>query len=165
MSIEETAITFEYEVPSLEEFKECMKRTMGRYPWFVAEADGAIRGYAYAGPFSERPAYGWSCETSIYLDRRARKQGPGRELMEALEAGLRAMGILNLYACAAWTEEGDAYLTRNSAQFHEHLGFKKLGTFHCRGYKFGRWYHMIWMEKMIGRHEADQAPVRRFSEL
>ena len=60
------------------------------------------------------------------------------------------MGILNLYACIGYPEYEDEYLTTNSADFHTHLGFVKVGEFHKCGYKFGRWYNMIWMEKMIG---------------
>ena len=75
------------------------------------------------------------------------------------------MGILNLYACIGYPQEEDEYLTRNSAQFHEHLGFKLIGTFTKCGYKFGRWYNMIWMEKMIGEHKAEQEPVRAYNTL
>ena len=69
------------------------------------------------------------------------------------------MGILNLYACIGYPEQDDAYLTGNSAAFHAHLGFCRVGEFHRCGYKFGRWYHMIWMEKIIGTHRAPQPPV------
>ena len=62
------------------------------------------------------------------------------------------MGILNLYACIASPIEEDEYLTANSEQFHAHLGFEKVGEFHRCGYKYGRWYNMIWMEKIIGKH-------------
>ena len=61
-------------------------------------------------------------------------------------------GILNLYACIGDPIEEDAYLNRNSEQFHQHLGFTKVGEFHQCGFKFGRWYNMIWMEKIIGEH-------------
>ena len=84
----------------------------------------------------------------------------GRKLYGALEDRLREMGILNLYACIAWPEQEDEYLTGNSAEFHARLGFAQVGKFHQCGYKFGRWYHMIWMEKSIGEHRAEQAPVR-----
>ena len=60
--------------------------------------------------------------------------------------------MLNLYACIGVPEQDDEYLDHNSEQFHEHMGYRKVGTFHQCGYKFGRWYNMIWMEKMIGEH-------------
>jgi phosphinothricin acetyltransferase len=69
-----------------------------------------------------------------------------------MEAKLKAMGILNLYACIAYPETEDEYLTRNSANFHSHLGFTTAGRFHQCAYKFGRWYDMIWMEKLVGEH-------------
>ena len=65
---------------------------------------------------------------------------------------MKEMGILNLYACIAYPEEEDEYLTKNSVRFHEHLGFKEAGRFHKCGYKFNRWYDMVWMEKLIGEH-------------
>lgn len=160
--VQNTAISFEYETPSLEAFRERMAATMARYPWLVILRDGRIEGYAYAGVFKGRAAYDWSCELTIYLDRDARKCGLGRRLYEALEAELREMGMLNLYACVAWPIQEDETLTTNSADFHRHLGFAKVGEFHRCAYKFGRWYDMIWMEKVIGRHADGQAPIIAF---
>lgn len=150
--VQNTAITFEYDTPSLEEFSSRMGNIMKRYPYLVIENEGRIIGYAYAGVFKARAAYDWSCETTIYIDRNERKSGMGRMLYEALEEKLKARGILNLYACIGYPEIDDEYLTKNSADFHEHLGYTKVGEFHKCGYKFGRWYDMIWMEKIIGEH-------------
>ena len=158
--VENTAITFEYDVPALEEFQNRMKKIMEKYPYLVLEQDGKIAGYAYAGAFVGRAAYAWSCEMTIYLDRNVQKCGLGRKLYEALEERLREMGILNLYACIGYPEEEDAYLNKNSAQFHRHLGYSLVGEFRKCGYKFGRWYNMIWMEKIIGSHKDKQPPVR-----
>ena len=150
--VENTAITFEYDVPTPEEFESRVRATLAHYPYLVVEEDGMVQGYAYAGPFVGRAAYRHSCELSIYLDHRAKGKGYGRALYEALEKKLKAMGILNLYACIGDPVVEDEYLTRNSEQFHRHLGFAKVGEFHRCGYKFGRWYNMIWMEKIIGEH-------------
>ena len=150
--VEKTAITFEYDVPSPEEFRERIRRIRQRYPYLVIEKDGVIEGYAYAGVFKDRAAYDRSCEMTIYLDRGARGRGLGRVLYEALEQELKARGFLNLYACIGYPDAPDEYLDYNSAQFHEHLGYRTVGTFHQCGCKFGRWYSMIWMEKMIGEH-------------
>ena len=95
----------------------------------------------------------------------ARHGGLGRTLYEALADRLQAMGILNLYACIGYPQVEDEYLTKNSAQFHEHLGFALVGTFHNCGYKFGRWYDMVWMEKMIGEHKVPQPQIIWFSQL
>lgn len=147
--VQNTAITFECATPSLEEFTARMVRTLEHYPYIVAERDGIVVGYAYAGPLNPREAYDWSCETTIYVAHDARKGGLGRMLYEALEAELASMGILNLYACIGLPDADDEYLTTNSADFHEHLGFAHIGTFHKCGFKFGRWYNMIWMEKFV----------------
>lgn len=159
------AITFEYETPSISEFKERMSITMKKYPYLVILNDEKIAGYAYAGPFVGRVAYDWSCELMIYLDHDAKGHGLGRKLYEALEHELQKMGMLNLYACIGYPKEDDEYLTTNSADFHTHLGFIKGGEFHQCGYKFGRWYDMIWMEKVIGQHEIEQKPIISYPEL
>jgi len=157
--VEQTAISFEYDVPSLEEFRARMKRTMARYPYLVAEWNGTAAGYAYAGPFVGRAAYGWCCELTIYLDHAMRHQGMGRALYDALAERLRQMGVLNLYACIGYTDSPDQYLDGNSAAFHAHMGFGQVGVFHKCGYKFDRWYDMIWMEKIIGPHGSHQPAV------
>lgn len=157
--VRNTAITFEYDTPNLEEFRRRMENIMQRYPYLVILKDEKIEGYAYAGAFVGRAAYDWSCELTIYLDKDAKKCGLGRQLYEALENSLHKMGILNLYACIAYPQENDEYLTTNSADFHEHLGFEKVAEFHKCGYKFGHWYNMIWMEKTIGEHDAEPRAV------
>ena len=147
--VRNTAISFEYDVPSLEEFRGRIENTLKKYPYLVLEEDGIIYGYAYAGVFKGRAAYDRSCEVSIYVDRDAKGRGYGRKLYEALEEQLRAQGMHNLYACIAHPVVEDEYLTRNSEQFHQHLGFTTVGEFHNCAWKFDRWYNMIWMEKII----------------
>lgn len=150
--VENTAISFEYAAPSLSEFENRMRKILERYPYYVAERDGTLLGYAYAHEFIPRAAYDRSAELTIYIDNGAQKCGLGRRLYAALETDLKRMGICNLYACIGYPETEDAYLTKNSAEFHAHLGFQTVGTFHKCGYKFQRWYDMIWMEKIIGEH-------------
>lgn len=163
--VRNTAITFEYVTPTLEEFKERMRTTMRRYPYLVILKDGRIEGYAYASHFVGRAAYDWSCELTVYLDHNAQKCGMGRAIYEALENALHDMGVLNLYACIGYPEHDDEYLTTNSADFHAHLGFAKVGEFHKCGYKFNRWYNMIWMEKVIGEYEEEQPAITPYPEL
>ena len=150
--VENTAISFEYEIPTLDDFANRIAATLEKYPYIVVEEDGEIKGYAYAGPFKARAAYARSCEVSIYVDRTCQGKGFGRALYEELEKQLRTRGILNLYACIASPIQEDECLTNNSEHFHAHLGFKRVGEFHQCAYKFGRWYNMIWMEKFIGEH-------------
>lgn len=163
--VDNTAITFEYAVPTSTEFLIRMERITRRYPYLVAECGGALLGYAYAGPFVGREAYDWSAEVTIYLDREHRHSGLGRALYAALETALGRMGITNLYACIGVPEQEDEYLTGNSADFHGHMGYRTVGRFENCGYKFGRWYHMIWMEKLIGEHVPDPAPISPYKEL
>ena len=159
--VERTAITFEYRVPSVEEFSGRIEWTLKQYPYFAAEFEGELVGYAYAGPFHEREAYDWAVETSIYVAWDQRKMGIGRRLHDALETALREQGILNMNACVACPcGEADEYLTWSSLEFHRHLGYRLVGEFWQCGYKFGRWYNMIWMEKIIGEHRPQQPPVR-----
>ena len=152
--VKNTAITFEYDVPTLEEFKQRITNTLKKYPYLVVVKEGTILGYAYAGVFKNRAAYDWSAEMTIYLKYDAVKCGLGRMLYEALETEMKKRGFLNLYACIGYPIEEDEYLTRNSAEFHAHLGYQTVGEFHKCGYKFGRWYNRIWMEKLIGEHKV-----------
>ena len=164
--VRETAITFEYVPPTADEFAERMCKTMEFYPYLVAELDGRLVGYAYAGTFKGRPAYDWAGETSIYVAQGHTGEGTGRALHDALERALAAQGVLNMYACIAVPDgEDDETLTRNSQRFHEHMGYRLVGEFYQCGFKGGRWYNMIWMEKMLGEHRADQPPVAPFPEM
>lgn len=163
--VEKTAISFEWDVPSVSEFRRRIENTLKKYPYLVAEKDGEILGYAYTGPFVGRAAYDWAAEVSIYVKEDKRKMGVGRRLYQALEAVSQAQNILNLNACIGYPDEDDEHLTKNSVQFHGHLGYEMVGKFHKCGYKFGRWYHMVWMEKIIGVHEDVPAPVIPFSQL
>lgn len=151
--VENTAISFEIETPSSEEFRSRIENTLKRYPYLVLEEGGRIEGFTYAGVFKARAAYDCSAELSIYLDHRSTGLGYGRKLYEALEEKLKLQGITNLYACIASPVKEDEYLNNNSEEFHAHLGFIKAGTFHKCAVKFGRAYNMIWMEKIIADHQ------------
>ena len=160
--VENTAITYEYVTPTPEAFRTRIENTQRRYPYLVAEENGVILGYAYAGPLVTRPAADWSCEVSIYLDRGARGRGLGRMLYAALEEALKRMGICNIYALVALPDTPDEYLDSNSADFHTHLGFREAGRLHHCGHKFGRWYNLLYMEKQIGQHALDMPPIRSY---
>lgn len=163
--VEKTAITFEWTNPSVEEFRSRMEKTLKKYPYIVAEQNGEIVGYAYTGSFVGREAYDWSVETTIYLKENIRGKGLGRKLYQLIENISKAQNIVNLYACIGYPEEDDEYLTKNSAQFHEHLGFKLIGKFEKCGYKFNRWYHMVWMGKIINEFKNKPDPVIPFPQL
>ena len=148
--VKNTAISFEYEVPSLEEFRGRIASISKKHPYICAISDGTIIGYAYAGVFHEREAYKHSVELSVYVDLERRRGGCGRALYAALEERLKAQGIKNLYACIAVPpKKADEYLTFDSMKFHKKMGFKLAGHFHACGTKFGRWYDMVYMEKIL----------------
>lgn len=149
----ETAISFEIEVPSLEEFENRITQISSKYPYLKAIVDGEIVGYAYASSFKGRKAYDWSVETTVYIKKDCRRMGIGKMLYEQLEISLQSMGILNMNACIACPSKPDEFLTDDSERFHCAMGFTLVGKFHNSGHKFNSWYDMIWMEKMIGVHE------------
>lgn len=163
--VRKTAITFEYDVPCPGDFRARMEHTLKRYPWLKAVGGGEILGYAYTGAFVGRAAYDWAAETSIYVREDKKGTGIGKKLYLALESVSRAQHITNLNACIGVPQTEDEYLTKNSAQFHAHLGYSAVGEFHSCGYKFGRWYNMVWMEKIIGPHAANPLPLIPFPAL
>lgn len=156
--VENTAITFEYEVPTLEEFQSRIASTLKRYPYLAAVREGRIIGYAYASPFKERAAYDWAVETSIYVSGEARRTGAGTCLYEALEALLKRQNVINVNACIAYPNPG-------SIAFHEKLGYGTAGHFTQCGYKLGKWWDMVWMEKMLGPHPDVPKPFIPVGEL
>lgn len=150
--VTDTAISFETEVPSEEEFKLRIEEVLKSYPFIVACKDDEILGYAYLHSFVGRKAYELSAETTIYLNPDKKKMGIGKKLYSVLEDIAKAQNITNLYSCIGYVDKEDEYLNNNSAQFHEHMGYRMVGKFENCGHKFGRWYHMVWMEKIIGEH-------------
>lgn len=163
--VRETAVSFEYETPGIDVFRARIRRVKEEYPYLAAVLDGELVGYAYAVRFKERAAYGWSVETTIYLRRDMKRRGIGGRLYAALEDMLRRQGVLNLNACIACPESEDEYLTLDSARFHERMGYARVGEFHRCACKFGRWYNIVWMEKAIGEHTAEPAPIRPWPEI
>ncbi|MBR4152497.1 MAG: N-acetyltransferase [Selenomonadaceae bacterium] len=150
--VENTAITFELQVPTLENFRLRIKKTLEeKYPYIVAEIDNKIVGYAYAGSFVGREAYKYSAELTIYLDKDFCGHGIGKKLYFELERRLKVMGIRNLYACIGYPEVEDEFLTLASVKFHERQGFNICGKFNGCGFKFNRWYSMVWMEKIVDK--------------
>jgi len=163
--VENTAITFDYEVPSIEEFAGKIKKVLEKYPYLVATLDGEIAGYAYVGTFKDKAAYDWAVETTVYVHKDKKGHGIGRALYLKLEELLAKQNILNMEACIAYTETEDEYLTNASVRFHEKLGYRMVGEFKKCGYKFNHWYNMVWMEKHIGEHKELQGEIRTFKEI
>ncbi len=154
----ETGITFEYDVPSVEAFRARIENVLRRYPYLVAERDGEILGYSYANPLGERAAFSRAAETVLYIKKEARGLHLGSMLYAALEELLKKQNVTNLSACISYREEEDETITHASPLFHAACGYQKVGHFTKCGYKFGRWYDLIWVEKFIGEH-AEEPPA------
>jgi L-amino acid N-acyltransferase YncA len=137
-----TAITFETEPPSEDEFAARIETASKSYAWLVLEHEGRVVGYAYAGRFHARPAYRWACEVSVYLETGRRRSGGGRALYEALLARLRERGFR--IAIAGMTLPNEA-----SVGLHEALGFEPVGTYRRIGYKLGDWHDVAWMQRRL----------------
>lgn len=140
--IEKTAISFEYSVPTIGEFTERFLKITAHFPWLVWEEDGVVLGYAYGSLPFERAAYQWSAAVSIYLCPEACGKGIGKQLYAALERLLQKQGYRKVYAIITTANE-------ESAAFHRAVGYRHAATLPDCGYKFGKWYGTIWMEKEL----------------
>lgn len=150
--VTDTTVTFEYEVPTVEEFTYRISNTLQKFPYYVALVDGEIVGYTYASAFRMRAAYNWVVETTIYIRQDFRGYGIGAVLYSALEETLKKQGILTMIACIAFPNPA-------SITFHGSVGFHKVGHFSNSGYKLGQWIDVVWMEKHIGIHHENPSMV------
>lgn len=147
--VENTTVTFELAVPTVEEFAGRIERTLQKYPYLVAESDGEIVGYAYAGPFRERAAYIWSAEVSVYIRPDRHRRGIGRTLYTRLEEILRRQNVASMEACIS-------HPNRESIKFHSSLDFERVARFTRCAYKLDRWVDIVYMQKIL--HEANTPP-------
>jgi phosphinothricin acetyltransferase len=160
----ETTISFELEVPTLDEFAHRIEETAESYPYLVAVdgngsgdgsdggGSGQILGFTYAHRYRERHAYDWTVETSIYLNVEKRGMGVGSQLYRALDEKLAQQGVFNITACIA----GD---NAESIRFHTKNGFTEVGNFPHVGYKFDKWLDVVWMAKTLGELPDSPRPV------
>jgi phosphinothricin acetyltransferase len=161
--------SYELEPPSLAEMTRRFEALAGgSYPYLVAEADdvalgdGAVLGYAYAGPFRPRPAYRFMVEDSIYLAPQARGRGLGRLLLERLVEAVRELGFRQMVAVI-----GDGFAGSASVRLHERMGFRHAGGLTASGYKHGRWLDTIFMQLSLNGGgdvppDPDSLPERRY---
>ena len=163
--VKNIAITFEQKVPSLEEFSNRIKETLINYPYLVAIVDGKIIGYIYASRFRTRESYICSAATSIYIEKSYQRKGIGKKLYSELCNILLKQNITNVYAGAADPIEEDEYLTHNSEYFHKSMGFEIVAKYNKCAIKFGKWYNLIEMEKIIGEHSNQQKDFIPFKSL
>ncbi|HEX3802982.1 MAG TPA: GNAT family N-acetyltransferase [Solirubrobacteraceae bacterium] len=149
----DTAVSFEDETPSLAEYQRRIERIGRTHAFLVAEDDGEIAGFAYAGPHRERPAYRWSAEVTVYLGERYRGRGLGRALYEPLFALLEEQGYRVILA-------GITVPNPASVGLHKSLGFEQIGLYRRIGWKAGAWRDVIWLARQLGpdTHEAKAPP-------
>jgi phosphinothricin acetyltransferase len=147
----EGTATFELEPPDeAEMMRRFMAITEAGYPYFVAEADARVLGYAYASAYRTRPAYRFTVENSVYIAPEAQGRGLGALLLKALIEAATAKGYRLMVAVI-----GDS---RNYASItlHRSAGFTFCGTIHAVGYKLGRWLDSVIMELPLG--DGDRTP-------
>ena len=132
----ESAVSFEETAPSAEEMAA---RIAAAHLWLVAETEGRVVGFAYAGRHAARAAYRWAAEVSVYLDPSQQRRGIGRSLYVELIAALGEAGFCTL--CAGITQPNEA-----SNRLHESLGFAPIGTYERIGFKHGKWHDVMWMK-------------------
>ena len=145
--------SFEEEAPDAAEMRRRIESTSERYPWLVAERDGAVAGYAYGTVHRARRAYRWVVEVTVYVDQRRHRTGVGRELYQAL-LPLLARQRLQI-AVAGITLPNDA-----SVALHEAVGFQPVGIYRDFGYKFGAWHDVGWWQARLAPvTAASQEPL------
>lgn len=133
----DTVITFETEAPDAQEIGTRIAQIGARYPWLVAELDGAVVGYAYASEYRTRKAYRWSVDVAVYLAAAAHRRGIGRGLYARLFELLAAQGYVNAYGIITLPNAA-------SVGLHEAMGFLPIGVFHHVGHKHGAWHDVGW---------------------
>lgn len=156
--VEQTTVSFEYEVPSPDAFRQRFLNITARFPWLVWEENSQILGYAYACAPFERAAYQWCAEPSIYLRQDVRGKGIGRKLYAALEEILRQQGFRLSYAII--TSENDASLA-----FHSRMGYSHLAFFPDCAWKHGRLLGITWMQKQLNSAEITMNPPVPFPDF
>lgn len=153
-----TCVTFEYVLPSPQEFSRRVAAFSAVYPYLAAEERGEILGYAYAHRVAERAAYSWGAELSVYLSPDAAGQGLGKRLYQTLIDLLRLQGVRTVYGLVASPNPA-------SEGLHRSMGFDLMGVQRRAGYKNGQWIDLLWYEKPIGPYDPEPAPVVPLGQL
>jgi L-amino acid N-acyltransferase YncA len=156
--ITDTAISFETEIPSLENFRKRIEAIQSQYPYIVYEIDGKIIGYAYASKHHERAAYCYSADISIYILPEYQRMGIGRTLYTCLFEILKKQGYYTIIA-------GITLPNEKSIGIHKAMGFEEVGIYHNVGYKFGIWRDVIYLQKALREYDPIPARIKRIDEL
>lgn len=156
--IRDTAITFEYEVPSVSDFNTRIENIMRYFPWLVCEIDGEVAGYGYAFKHGERAAYQWSADLSIYINEKHHRKHIATALYTALIEMLKLQGYYTVFA-------GVTIPNPNSEAFHTSFGFQKVGVFNNVGYKLGEWRDVKWFAFTLSEYKKEPKPPVAFSDI
>ncbi|MDB1955991.1 GNAT family N-acetyltransferase [Clostridium tertium] len=156
--VKNTIITFEYEVPTVDEFKKRIRKISKDYPYLVCTLDDKIIGYAYSYRHKERAAYQWNVELSVYIDNAYLRYGLGKAFYTALIEISKLQNIKNIYGVVTSNN-------MNSEKLHEYFGFKKLGIYYNTGYKFGKWHDVTWFEKSINEEYCEPKPLKSIKDV
>lgn len=153
-----TTVTFEEEVPGVEQYRERMNGIMAEYPFLVCEDGGRVAGFAYAHRHQSRSAYRYGAELSIYLRPHYTNLGIGRAMSEAIAQLLRMQGVQTLYSAVSVPNAA-------SEALHDSMGFTRVGLWKNTGYKKGRWLDIAWYELPLGDYPEHPAPLLTFGQL
>lgn len=153
-----TPVTFETEVPTVEEFARRIREISSFYPYLVCETKGRIVGYAYAHRQMERAAYRWNVELSVYVDSSFTGLGIGKRLYTVLMGWLERQHVKTLYAVITLPNEA-------SVNLHRSFGFREVGICRQTGYKCGQWHDVIWMDKHLGPIEEKPLELKPWREI
>lgn len=156
--IENTVISFEQIVPTLEEFEERIARTIDLFPYLVYEEDGEILGFAYAGKHAVRLSYMYSVNVSVYINEKHHGKGVGKALYEQLFALLTELGYYTAFS--AITAENE-----KSIAIHKKFGFEQVGYFKNAGYKFGKWLNLVWVQKELNDYNGEVGRLKVMEEI
>jgi len=151
--VTDTAVSFEDDPPTATEMSDRIAVALQSHAWLVLEQGDQVVGYAYGGSFRSRPAYRWSAEVSVYVDRGHQRGGGGRALYEELFTRLAWRGYRTVLA--GMTLPNDA-----SEALHRALGFEPVGTYRNVGWKHGRWRDVAWVQRAIGTADGPPTELR-----
>jgi L-amino acid N-acyltransferase YncA len=147
-----SAVSFELEVPSQEEFSNRIDTISKRFPYLIAEENEHRVGYAYASAYRDRLAYQWNVEVSIYVEEQNKKSGVATALYTQLFSELESIHICKAFAVIALPNDA-------SVGFHNKMGFEKFATYKNVGFKLNQWHDVLWMEKTIQSPETPTTPL------
>jgi L-amino acid N-acyltransferase YncA len=151
--VEHGTASFELTPPDEAEIARRMNDLTGKgYPYLAGEIEGALAGYAYAGPYRARPAYRLTVEDSVYIAPDRHRRGIGRALLAALIEATAARGFRQMIAVI-----GDSGNQAGSIGLHEALGFRPVGILQDVGFKHGRWLDSVLMQRALGDGRKTEA--------